>query len=68
MFSEFRMGPRTGPVRPPADAECVIYKLTISHSPRPLAAGPIRNAENLEYLLAMVPRLIVFTIKNFSLY
>ena len=27
--------------------------LSISHSPRPLAAGPIRNAENMESLLAI---------------
>ena len=63
MFSTFRMG-----LTASGRGLCDIYKLTISHSPRPVAAGSIRNAENLEYLLAMVPRLIVFTIKNFSLY
>ena len=63
MFSAFRMGPTAS-----GRGLCDIYKLTISHSPRPLAAGPIRNVENLEYLLAMVLRLIVFTVKNFSVY
>ena len=35
------------------DSETLNDTLSISHNPRPLAAGPIRNTENMEYLLGM---------------
>ena len=35
------------------DLQTLNNTLSISNSPRPLTAGPIRNAENMEFLLSM---------------
>ena len=62
MLSAFRLGPATSGCRL-CDIDRVLIRVTckdhlsISHSPRPLVAGPKRNAKNTESLLTMPHRL-----------